>query len=137
MSKPQISTVKIRVLDDTFETVVCEQLSEDTYKLLETPALSCRINYGTTIKVRLDERDELEMVRVIRASEYKTRRFILPVLSKDQLIEKLGNPVLDAGGYWEVVMVGIIFIHMPRASSFDVDALISSVGNVTEMTDDI
>ena len=136
MSDPEIRMIKIRGQEGAFETVAAEQVSEDTYKLLETPALSCRINYGTTIKVLPDEKGELEMVGVVRASDYKTRRFILPSIAKADLMEKLGNPICNAGGYWEVVFGGIIFIHMPRASQFDLEALFRSVGSVTEIVDD-
>lgn len=136
MSDPEIRMIKIRDLDGAYETVAAEQVSNDKYKLLETPALSCRINYGTTIKVQPDEKGELEMVKVVRASDYKTRRFILPSLSEAELINKLGNPIREAGGLWEVVFGGIIFIHMSRASEFDLEALFRNVGSVTEIVDD-
>ena len=136
MSDPEIQMIKIRDQDGAYETVAAEQVSDDTYKLLETPALSCRINYGTTIKVQPDEKGELEMVKVVRASDYKTRRFILPSLSNVELMEKLGNPLRDASGLWEVVFGGIIFIHMPRGSQFDLEALFRSIGSVTEIVDD-
>ena len=136
MSDSEIRMIKIRDQDGAYETVAAEQVTDDTYKLLETPALSCRINYGTTIKVQPDEKGDLEMVKVVRASDYKTRRFILPSLSKTELMEKLGNPIREAGGLWEVVFGGIIFIHMPRGSQFDLEVIFRSVGSVTEIIDD-
>ena len=136
MNDPEIRMIKIRDRDGAYETVAAEQVSDDKYKLLETPVLSCRINYGTTIKVQPDEKGELEMVKVVRASDYRTRQFILPSLSEPELMNKLGNPIRDAGGLWEVVFGGIIFIHMPRDSEFDLDALFKSVGGVTEIVDD-
>lgn len=137
MSDLEIQMIKIRDQDGAYETVAAEQESSDTYKLLETPALSCRINYGTTIKVQADEKGELEMVKVVRASDYITRRFMLPSLSKTELMEKLGNPILEAGGLWEIVFGGIIFIHMPRTCQFDLKAFFTTVGGgITEIVDD-
>jgi hypothetical protein len=136
MNDPEIRMIKIRDQDGAYETVAAEQVSDDTYKLLETPALSCRINYGTTIQVQPDEKGELEMVKIVRASDYKTRRFILPSLSRAEIVEKLGNPISQAGGLWEVVFGGVIFIHMPRGSQFDLEALFRNVGSVTEIVDD-
>jgi hypothetical protein len=137
MSDLDIQMIKIRDQDGAYETVAAEQVFDDTYKLLETPALSYRINYGTTIKVQADEKGELEMVKVVRASDYMTRRFIFPSISKAELMEKLGNPIREAGGMWEVVFGGIILIHMPRAYQFDLKALFTTVdGGITEIVDD-
>jgi hypothetical protein len=137
MSDPEIRMIKVRHSDGAYETVAAEQVGPDTFTLLESPTLTCKVNYGDTISVQPDANGELEMVKIIRRSDYKSRRFLLPLISKSEFMEKLGNPIKEEGGVWEVDMGGIIIVHMPLDSSYDLDALFNSLGSSSiELKDD-
>jgi hypothetical protein len=136
MNNPEIRMIKVRHSDGAYETVAAEQVTPDTYMLLESPTLTCKVNYGDTVSVQPDVNGELEMVKVVSSSDYKSRRFLLPRLSQSELMEKLGNPIKEAGGLWEVDMGGIIIVHMPLDSSYDLEALFKSLGSSVEIKDD-
>ena len=123
-----IKMIKIRSGDDGgSETVAAEQIDAETFKLVENPVLNCRINYGTIIKVIQDLNGELVMSKIIRASDFRTRQFMLSAsLNETQLRTQIGQPILDAGGMWEVVFGGIAFIHLPKNSTFDLNKLFKS-----------
>jgi hypothetical protein len=134
MTEPEIRMIKIRHKGGASETVAAEQVGNEMYILLESSTLACSINIGTTVEVKADVNGELELTKVVRASDYKTRRFLLPKLTKAELIEQLGNPITEAGGLWEVDFVGMILIHMPQDSSFDLHTLFHNLGS-TEVID--
>lgn len=120
--EPIIKAIKINGADGGSETVYAELLDADTYKLLENPVFSCRINYGTIIKAVTDSNGELIFTKIVRASNFKTRQFFLSAsLNETELRTKIGQPILDAGGMWEVVFGGICFVHIPKDSNFDLD----------------
>jgi len=110
--------------DGSSETVYGEQIDADTFVLVENPIMNCRINYGTKVRVIQDLNGELVMTKVIKASGFQTRMFFLnSSLNETQLRTKIGQPILDAGGMWEVVFGGIAFVHLPKDSNFNLDEL--------------
>lgn len=114
--------IKIISPDGSSETVFGEQVGDDTFKLLENPILNCRVNFGTTVKVKADENGELVVSRIIRASDYKTRRFLVSsTFNTTDLMQKIGNRIIEAGGTWEIAMGGLAFVHIPKASPFNLD----------------
>jgi hypothetical protein len=105
------------------ETVVAEQVGLDTYRLLENPVFSCQINYGTIVRALPSEKGNPDMVKIIRVSDFFTRQFLTsPDYLEDTFKATVGKEILEAGGAWETAMGGILFIHIPRKSDFDLDA---------------
>ncbi len=120
----EIKMILINGSDGTSESVAGEKIESGIFRLMENPILNCKINYGTVVKVIEDKNGDLVLSKIVRASNYKTRQFILSSsLNESDLRTKIGQPILDAGGYWEVVMGGIAFIHILKDSSFSIDEL--------------
>ena len=138
MKEPVIKDISIESSNGVIEKVGAEQVSSDTYMLLETPIFSCRINYGTIVKALPNDRGELSFVRIVKASNYKTRKFLLNSYAKDSDFSKrIGDPIIAAGGTWEVAMGGIAFIHISKESSFDLDLFFKEKDFYpTEITDE-
>jgi hypothetical protein len=110
------------------ETVAAEQLTPDSYRLVENPVFNCRINYGTVIRAR-EENGSLVMSSILRASTFKTRQFFIdPNYNTVDWGKQIGNPIIEAGGMWEIVMGGICFIHLPKTSTFDLDNFFQDKG---------
>ena len=114
---------------DGSDTAYAEHVSGDYYKLIENPIFFSDINIGMTVKALPDEKGDLVVVKLIRASEYITRRFLLysggPASS--ELQEKIGNRIIEARGHWEVVFGGIVIVDIPRNGTFDLDKLFAEV----------
>jgi hypothetical protein len=122
MKESVIKDISIESSLGAIERIGAEQVSSDTYMLLETPLFSCRINYGTIVKALPNDKGELIFVRIVKASNYKTRKFLLSSSAKDSDFSKrIGHPIIAAGGTWEVAMGGIAFIHISKESDFDLD----------------
>jgi len=66
----------------------------------------------------------LILVRIVKVSNYKTRKFLLSSYAKDiDFSKRIGDPIITAGGTWEIAKGGIAFIHIPKESSFDLNSL--------------
>ncbi|MFT3701779.1 MAG: hypothetical protein QM802_05390 [Agriterribacter sp.] len=134
----EIKTIFIKDFNGGSESVAAEKIGDNTFRLLENPVLNCKINYGTVVGVAIDNDGRFIMTKIVRASNYKTRQFLLgsSVIEHD-LMTKIGNPIIEAGGHWEIVMGGIAFIHTLKDSDFDIDALFKKNNYYpTEIVDD-
>ncbi len=120
-----ITYIKVKPEGCTYpELVAAEELESNCYRLIENPIQSCSLNYGTIIVAMMNVEGELELVAIAEPSVYKTRMFLRSAsLNKQELLDKIGKPVVAAGGFWECNCAGIVFAHVPKGSAFDLDAL--------------
>jgi len=124
MKESIIRDIIIESSDGIIEKIGAEQVSDDSYMLLENPLFSRRINYGTVVNALPNDKGELILVRIVRVSQYKTRKFLLTSCAKDiDFSKRIGDPIIAVGGSWEVAMGGVAFIHIPKESGFDLDLL--------------
>ena len=128
MKESVIRDISIESSKGVIEKIGAEQVSDDSYMLVENPLFSFRINYGTVVKALPNDKGELILVRIVKASKYKTRKFLLSSYAKDcDFSKSIGDPIIAAGGTWEVTMGGIAFIHIPKESGFDLDLLFNEI----------
>jgi hypothetical protein len=124
MKESVIRDISIESSNGVIEKIGAELVSDDSYMLLENPLFSCRINYGTVVKALPNDKGDLILVRIVKVSNYKTRKFLLSSYAKDiDFSKRIGDPIIAAGGAWEVAMDGIAFIHILKESGFDLDLL--------------
>lgn len=103
------------------ETLGAEKIGNNTFQLLETSVTNCKLNYGSIIKVKEDEKGELSLLSVFKASKYVTRTFLLDkTLKSSEIANKLLKPIIDIDGYWEIAFGGVVFIHLLKGSNFDI-----------------
>jgi hypothetical protein len=77
------------------------------------------------------------MAGIVKESEYKTRQFLLAHAKDLDFSKTIGDPIIEAGGTWEVAMGGIVFIHFLKDSTFDLDAFFKDNHfNVVEIKED-
>lgn len=135
---PSILPIKIVLADGGSETVYAEQIDVDTFRLVENPIFSCHIKYGSTVKVEKQENGDLIVSKLVRASDYHSRRFLLSSLQAQRYKGDIGDKILEAGGFWEIAMGGFVFINIPRNSTLNLDQLFIDVAFFpTEVIDDI
>jgi hypothetical protein len=96
----EIKMILIKEPEGGSESIAGEKIEADTFRLLENPILNFRINYGTVVRVIEDKNGDLIMSKIVRASNYKTRQFLLnSSLNENDLRTKIGQPIIDAGGH--------------------------------------
>ncbi|HEX7458392.1 MAG TPA: hypothetical protein VF301_08155, partial [Ginsengibacter sp.] len=48
-------------------------------------------------------------------------------LHNNEFQDKIGQPIINTGGYWEIVFGGIAFIHIPKDINFDIIELFKKI----------
>ncbi|MCX6318902.1 MAG: hypothetical protein NTW29_16605 [Bacteroidetes bacterium] len=110
--------------DGSQETVFGERVADDTFRLIENPLFNRRINYGTIIKTVIDDKGQYIFSKIVRPSAFNTRIFLLSHdFNEHGMKSKIGKPILEAGGFWEVAMGGFLFIHLLKSSAFNLESL--------------
>lgn len=122
MENPIIEKIKLVDTDGSdVETIYAEKVNTDSFMLLENSIFSCNLNYGTVIQAIPNKDGDLCMTKILKASSFKTRKFfLLQTLTQSELENKL-KQIIDTGGLWETAMGGLLFIHLPKDTGFDLN----------------
>ena len=128
MENPVIVKIKLTDPDGSgSETIYAEKVSVDSFMLLENSILSCKLNYGTIIQAIPNKDGDLCMTKILKASSFRTRKFLLSQILSQPELETKFKQIIDTGGLWEIVMGGILFIHLPTDSSFDLNNFFADI----------
>lgn len=95
------------------------QLSEHTFRLVENDIFNCRLTRGTEFETRINKEGRHELIRIIKDSEYTTRRFLLSPKYKESEYRILGDELVKRGGFWQVDFGGIVTVNIPKNFEFD------------------
>ncbi|MCB9049800.1 MAG: hypothetical protein H6556_10235 [Lewinellaceae bacterium] len=132
--------IKIEVYDKrekTTTTLYVEQLSENRFRMTDNDIFNCRLTLGTEFETRLNADGKHEIVRITKASEFLTRRFLLSSKHTESAYRLLGDEITRQGGFWQVDFGGLATVNLPKASAFDLDQAMTDLGfGLTEITDD-
>ncbi|MDB5200662.1 MAG: hypothetical protein JWQ27_71 [Ferruginibacter sp.] len=101
------------------ETMYAEELGKGEFKIAETSAFNCNVNYGTIVKANENDNAELVFEKVLKVSDYTCRRFLFSSKLSRTEMDKLGAPILAEGGYWEVLFGAVLCVHLLSNSKFD------------------
>ena len=109
MEEKCIKLVKVRD-GDMQSDLYAEEISPETFRLLENHLFNYNLTYGTIIKTAI--RDEApEFLSIQSKSPYVTKRYLLDrKFSSEEWTEV--TKILDEGGYSEVSMGGIFIVNL-------------------------
>ena len=135
----QTNTVEIEVYDKREKlttTIKVEQLSENTFRTTENEIFNCSLTLGTEFETRLNNDGKHEIVRIIKESEFITRRFSLTSQFKESEYRLLGDEIMKQGGFWQVDFGSIATINLPKDCTIDLDEIFKTFDfNPTEIRD--
>src|SRR5688572_129756 len=102
MKNPIIEKIKVVDAEGSgIETIYAEKVNTDAFMLLENPIFSCKLNYGTIIQAIPDKDGELCMTKVLKASSFTTRKFLLSEILSQPELENKFKQIINLGGLWE------------------------------------
>ena len=104
-------------------TFLVEKISENRFKLLENDFFNSRYNLGTEIETRVNSDGKYEFVRILKESEFITRRYMLNSQFKESEYLLLGDEIVKQGGHWEVGFGSVAVINLPKDSALDIDKI--------------
>jgi hypothetical protein len=113
-----------------------EQISESKFRMTENDLFNCHLTKGTEFETRINEDGNHEVLKIIKKSEFITRRFLLSTQYKESDYRVLGDELMKRGGFWQVDFGGIATINIPKDFEFNVDQVMKELDlNLTEITD--
>jgi hypothetical protein len=122
----QTKTVEIEVYDKGEKlttTIQVEQLSDNVFRMTENEIFNSSLTLGTEFETRLNKDGKHEIIRIIKESEFITRRFSLTSQFKESEYRLLGDEIMKQGGFWQVDFGSIATINLPKDCKFDLDKI--------------
>jgi hypothetical protein len=122
----QTNKVEIEVYDEREKlttTIQVEQLSDNVFRTTENEIFNCSLTLGTEFETRLNKDGKHEIVRIIKESEFVTRRFSLTSQFKESEYRLLGEEIMKQGGFWQVDFGSIATVNLPKDCRLDLDKI--------------
>jgi len=135
----QTKTFEIEVYDKREKittTIHVERLSDNVFRAIENELFNCSLTLGTEFETRLYQDGKHEIIRIVKDSDYITRRFFLTSQFKESEYKLLGDEIMKHGGFWQVDFGGIATINFPKECNLDIDEIFKIFGfNPCEIKD--
>ncbi len=112
-NKRERSTINVNV----------EQLSENVFRATENEIFNCQLSLGTEFETRQNKDGKHEIVRIIKESDFITRRFILTSQFKESEYKLLGDEIIKQGGFWQIDFGSIATINLPKNCKLNIDEI--------------
>lgn len=120
------NVVEIKVYDKRekmIATIHVEQLSNNVFRAIQNELFNCRLIPGTEFETRLNADGNHEIIRIIKDSDFVTRRFFLTSQFTKSEYSLLGDEIMKHGGFWQVDFGNIATINLPKDCELNIDEL--------------
>ena len=108
-------------------TMYVEQLAAKKFKMIENDVSNCLLTNGTEFETRINKDGEHEIICITKASDFITRRFILPANYNVNDYRMLGDELVALDGFWQVDFGGFLTVNLPKDFQYDVDLIIKEL----------
>lgn len=117
-------------------TMQVEKISDNIFRTTENEIFDCRLIIGTEFETRINHDGKHEILRIMKGSEYITRRFLLTSQFKESEYRLLGDEIMKQGGFWQVDFGNIATINLPKSNKLKIDEIFKIFGfEPTEIKD--
>jgi hypothetical protein len=131
--------VKIWVYDKREKSTTSfyvEQLSYNTFRMTDNDIFNCSLTKGTEFETRINDDGHHEIIKILKHSDFLTRRFFLSPQYKESDYRVLGEELTKLGGFWQIDFGGIATVNIPKDFEFNIDQVMKELGlNLTEIVD--
>jgi hypothetical protein len=129
--------VKIEVYDKKEKvttTLYVEQLSKNQFRMIDNDLFNYQLTLGAEFETKINSENKHEVVKIIKKSEFITRRFGLTPNYKESDYRMLGEELTKRGGFWQVDLGSIATVNIPKDFEFDINQVIKEL-ELVEITD--
>lgn len=102
-------------------TMYVDKVSENVFRAVENEIFNCFLTLGTEFETRINKDGKHEIVRIVKESNYITRRFFLTSQFNESEYRLLGDEIIKHGGFWQVDFGGIATVNLPKDCELDLD----------------
>ena len=135
----ELEEIKIWVYDKregSTTTFYVEQLTEHTFRMTDNDVFDCRMTRGTEFETRINANGHHEIIKILKDSDFITRRFFLSPKYKETDYRVLGDELTKRGGFWQVDFGSMVVVNIPKDFEFDIDEVMKELDvQLTEITD--
>jgi hypothetical protein len=103
--------------------IYVDKISDNIFRALQNELFNCRLTLGTEFETRINNDGKHEIVRIVKDSDYITKRFFLSSQFKQSEYMLLGDEIVKYGGHWQVDFGGIATVNLPKACKLDLDEI--------------
>ncbi|MBD1393900.1 hypothetical protein [Mucilaginibacter glaciei] len=129
--------VQIELYDErerVVTTITVEQIAANSFKMIGNEIINCDLTKGTEFETTINKNGQHEIKRILRQSEFTTRRFCLSPKDKIDDYRMLGDELIKRGGFWQIDFASYLTINIPKDFEFDLDTVINDLGlNINEL----
>jgi hypothetical protein len=122
------TSLSLRV-DNVTEGVEAEPVGRGTYRLRESHITDwdgATVHAGDVIEAEPLPDGTHRLVRVVERSPMRHHSWIVPrIFYESAEFDAFGAAVEEAGGWWESVFGGMLWVHLPPENTFDAQAALS------------
>ena len=120
--------------DKSTTTFFVEQLSENKFRMIDNDLFNCRLTKGTEFQTIINNNGHHEIIKILKNSDFITRRFFLSTQYNESDYRFLGNELTKRGGFLQVDFGGIATVNIPKDFEFNVEQVIKDLDlNLTEI----
>jgi hypothetical protein len=129
--------VEIEVYDkrEKVTTTLCvEQITENQFRMIDNDLFNNQLTLGVEFETKINSKNKHEVVKILKKSEFITRRFSLQPNYKESDYRMLGDELTKRGGFWQVDLGSIATVNIPKSFEFDINQVIKDL-ELVEITD--
>ncbi|WP_136467977.1 hypothetical protein [Flagellimonas onchidii] len=108
-------------------TLYVEQLSENKFRMMDNDFCNPRLTLGTEFETKINLEHKHEVIKILKESEFITRRFRLTPNYKESDYLMLANELVKRGGFWQVDLGSFATVNIPKDFEFNVDQIINDL----------
>lgn len=118
--------VQIEIYDKRLQlstTIYVDKISDNIFRAVENEIFNCRLTLGTEFETRINKNGKHEIIRILKDSEYITKRFFLSSQFNQSEYRLLGDEIIKHGGYWQVDFGGIATVNLPKDCKLNLEEI--------------
>ena len=115
-------------------TLYVEQLFENKFRMIDNDLFNKELTFGVEFETKINSKNKHEVMKIVKESEFITRRFRLTPNYKESDYRMLGEELTKRGGFWQVDLGSIATVNIPRNFEFDINQVIKDL-ELVEITD--
>jgi hypothetical protein len=115
-------------------TLYVEQLSENKFRMIDNDLFNKQLTLGVEFETKINSKKKHEVVKILKETEFITRRFGLTPNYKESDYRMLGEELTKRGGFWQVELGSIATVNIPKDFEFDINQVIKDL-ELVEITD--
>ena len=102
--------------------------------MIDNDLFNNQLTLGAEFETKINSENKHEVVKIIKESEFITRRFGLTPNYKESDYRMLGEELTKRGGFWQVDLGSIATVNIPKDFEFDINQVIKEL-ELVEITD--